>query len=137
MLDYIDHENKNVHISLLLKSKFFVLFNPFRVRSAFEAYCGFCNYFGEYIPVYFVLGFFVDTIVERWWDQFLIVPWPDEIAMSLSAYTRGHSERVRIQRRTIMRYINFSFVLATRDICSRAGLLFPNEFSLVSAGQLL
>ncbi|KAL5107994.1 Bestrophin-2 [Taenia crassiceps] len=107
---------------------------PDSIRRTFEAYCSFCNYFGEYIPVYFVLGFFVDTIVERWWDQFLAIPWPDEIAMSLSAYARGHSERVRLQRRTIMRYINFSFVLATRDMCSRAGLLFPTEFSLVSAG---
>ncbi|KAL5969211.1 Bestrophin-3, partial [Taenia solium] len=107
---------------------------PDSVKRAFEAYCSFCNYFGEYIPVYFVLGFFVDTIVERWWGQFLIIPWPDEIAMSLGAYTRGHSERVRIQRRTIMRYINLSLVLATYDMCSRAGLLFPNEFSLVSAG---
>ncbi|VDK38354.1 unnamed protein product [Taenia asiatica] len=107
---------------------------PDSVKRAFEAYCSYCNYFGEYIPVYFVLGFFVDTIVERWWAQFLIIPWPDEIAMSLGAYTRGHSERVRIQRRTIMRYINLSLVLATYDMCSRAGLLFPNEFSLVSAG---
>uniref|UniRef100_A0A0R3WJL2 Bestrophin homolog n=1 Tax=Hydatigena taeniaeformis TaxID=6205 RepID=A0A0R3WJL2_HYDTA len=107
---------------------------PDYIKRSFEAYCSFCNYFGEYIPVYFVLGFFVNTIVERWWDQFLNIPWPDEIAMSLSAYTRGHSERVRIQRRTIMRYINFSYVLAIRDMCSRARLLFPNEFSLVSAG---
>nr|CDS19589.1 bestrophin 3 [Echinococcus granulosus] len=107
---------------------------PDSIKRAFEAYCSFCKYYGEYIPVYFVLGFFVDIIVERWWDQFLNIPWPDEIAMSLGAYALGHSERVRMQRRTIMRYVNLSFVLAVLDMCSRAKLLFPNEFSLVSAG---
>ncbi|CDS37650.1 bestrophin 3 [Echinococcus multilocularis] len=107
---------------------------PDSIKRAFEAYCSFCKYYGEYIPVYFVLGFFVDIIVERWWDQFLNIPWPDEIAMSLGAYTLGHSERVRMQRRTIMRYVNLSFVLAVLNMCSRAKLLFPNEFSLVSAG---
>ena len=29
------------------------------------------------IPLSFVLGFYVTFIVQRWWQQFTNVPWPD------------------------------------------------------------
>nr|CDS32382.1 bestrophin 3 [Hymenolepis microstoma] len=104
------------------------------LQKSFAAYCAYCRYFGERLPIYFVLGFFVDTIVARWWEQFCTLPWPDELAMLLSAYAKGNSERVRIQRRTVMRYVNLAYILASFDCCSRTRLRFPSEFSLISAG---
>lgn len=101
---------------------------------SFAYYCTYCEYFGESLPVYFVLGFFVDTIVSRWWQQFRSLPWPDELAMLLSAYSKGNSDHIRMQRRTIMRYMNLAYVLASFLCCSRTRLRFPSEFSLISAG---
>lgn len=84
-----------------------------------------------------MLGFFVDAIVTRWWEQFRALPWPDELAMILSAYTEGNSDHVRLQRRTIMRYMNLAYVLATLAVSSRTRIRFPSEFNLISAGLFL
>lgn len=86
------------------------------------------------MPVFFVLSFFVDTIVQRWWEQFQKLAWPDELAMTLSAYTHGDSERIRLQRRTFMRYINLAYVIATRNMSSSVRRRFPTEAHLVSSG---
>ena len=81
------------------------------------------------------MSFFVDAIVVRWWNEFRTIPYPDELAMCLSAYTYGNSEHVRIQRRTIMRYINLTLVLAMRSISSKVRTHFPSESTLISAGS--
>lgn len=81
------------------------------------------------------MGFFVDTIASRWWNQFQRLPWPDDLAMSLVAYTHGNNEYVRKQRRTIMRYINLSYVICFRNISSQVRLRFPSEFNLIQAGM--
>lgn len=31
----------------------------------------------DMVPLTFVMGFFVTLIVDRWWNNFLSVPWPD------------------------------------------------------------
>ena len=36
-----------------------------------------CKQFTSYIPLSFVLGFYVSMIVSRWWKQFQNFPWPD------------------------------------------------------------
>ncbi|VDK42716.1 unnamed protein product [Taenia asiatica] len=61
-------------------------------KSTFWACCSVCKHLSEYIPVYCVLSFFVGAIVKCWWDQFLDITWPDNLAMSLGAYTRDRSE---------------------------------------------
>ncbi|GFS18923.1 bestrophin homolog [Elysia marginata] len=33
------------------------------------------------IPLSFVLGFYVTIIVQRWWEQFTNVPWPDRVVL--------------------------------------------------------
>ncbi|KAM3171603.1 hypothetical protein ACTXT7_016289, partial [Hymenolepis weldensis] len=103
-------------------------------RKNFENYCLYCKQAVMLVPVHFVMGFFVDTIASRWWDQFQRLPWPDDLAMSLVAYTHGNNEYVRKQRRTIMRYINLSYVICFRNISSQVQLRFPSEFNLIRAG---
>ncbi len=87
------------------------------------------------MPVAFVLGFYVNTIVKRWWEQFLTIPWPDKLTLLINAYAHGTSERARMQRRTFVRYINLAFCLTTRDVSSRARLRFPTLEHLISAGE--
>jgi len=52
---------------------------------AFEMISDYCDQFSAMIPVGFVLGFFVTTIVGRWWDEFNTIPWPANVALLVSA----------------------------------------------------
>ena len=35
------------------------------------------------LPLTFLLGFYVSLVVKRWWEQYVKLPWPDEIATFL------------------------------------------------------
>jgi hypothetical protein len=37
----------------------------------------------------FVLGFYVSLIVKRWWEQYRLLPWPDSLALFVSAAIPG------------------------------------------------
>lgn len=39
-------------------------------QATFVKFITFCNYATQYIPLLFLLGFYVFLIVGRWWDQF-------------------------------------------------------------------
>lgn len=54
------------------------------------------TYFGaqsESIPMSFVLGFYVSLIVARWWQQYKLLPWPDTLALFISAAIPGNVSR--------------------------------------------
>ena len=44
------------------------------------------------LPVALVLGFFVSIVVDRWVAQLGLLPWPDRLAMLLSAYVCDEPE---------------------------------------------
>lgn len=51
------------------------------------------QYFGaqsESIPMSFVLGFYVSLVVKRWWEQYKLLPWPDTLALFISAAIPGN-----------------------------------------------
>lgn len=87
------------------------------------------------IPIGFVLGFYVDTVVKRWWSQFLIIPWPDDLLMLLSANSYETSKKTLKQMKTIMRYANLSYVLAARQWSSKVRAQYPTEQHIVSASE--
>uniref|UniRef100_A0A0R3TCE2 Bestrophin homolog n=1 Tax=Rodentolepis nana TaxID=102285 RepID=A0A0R3TCE2_RODNA len=105
-------------------------------REKFEHLCLRCDHVCELLPVVFVLGFYVNTIVKRWWEQFCEIPWPDTLTLLINAYAQSTTERARMQRRTFIRYINLSFCLTTRDVSSRARMRFPTLGHLISAGLI-
>ena len=37
------------------------------------------------MPLTFLLGFYVSLVVKRWWEQYVKLPWPDEVATFLKA----------------------------------------------------
>ena len=49
----------------------------------------------------FLLGFYVSLVAKRWWEQYRLLPWPDNLAMMLSGdcdaadaiLRRGHNEK--------------------------------------------
>ncbi|CAL8116070.1 unnamed protein product [Orchesella dallaii] len=97
----------------------------------------YCEKYGNLIPVSFVLGFYVSIVVGRWWDQYKSIPWPDSIAVFVSANIQGQEEKGRVMRRTIMRYCCLSLTMAFTLISPRVKKRFPTLDHLIEAGLLL
>ncbi|XP_062136305.1 bestrophin homolog 1 [Drosophila sulfurigaster albostrigata] len=102
------------------------------------------TYFGlqmESIPMSFVLGFYVNLVVKRWWEQYRLLPWPDTLALFISAAipnsTGGvNNETGRLMRRNIMRYMVLAYVITLQRISLRVKRRFPTTQHLVDAGLM-
>ncbi|XP_053672855.1 bestrophin-2 [Anopheles nili] len=98
------------------------------------------TYFGqqrETVPLSFVLGFYVSLVVKRWWEQYRMLPWPDTLALFVSAAIQGNDETGRLMRRNIMRYMVLSYVITLQKISLRVKRRFPGWQHLVDAGLML
>ncbi|XP_055910236.1 bestrophin homolog 15 [Eupeodes corollae] len=99
-------------------------------------------YFGEQsetIPMSFVLGFYVSLVVKRWWEQYRLLPWPDTLALFISAAipnSNGGNETGRLMRRNIMRYMVLAYVITLQRISLRVKRRFPSTQHLVDAGLM-
>ena len=58
-------------------------------RQNFEIVCFYMNGFSKLIPIAFLTGFYVSQVVNRWWDQFMTLPWPDKLALKLVNFCPG------------------------------------------------
>ncbi|KAK3585083.1 hypothetical protein CHS0354_004272 [Potamilus streckersoni] len=103
-------------------------------KDVFEKIAKYCNQHTSLIPVSFVLGFYVSMVVNRWWQQFLNVPWPDRTLYMTAQYLHGDDEKSRIMRRTIARYILFGLILILRSTSISVMKRFPTINHIVDAG---
>uniref|UniRef100_A0A665XDK8 Bestrophin homolog n=1 Tax=Echeneis naucrates TaxID=173247 RepID=A0A665XDK8_ECHNA len=109
---------------------FFSLFYRFlltpKQQDLFERVALYCDQFTNtnFIPVLFVLGFYVTLAFNRWWGQYTSFPLPDNLMMVVSGNVHGADETGRLLRRTLMRYANLSSVLILRSISTRFSLNF-------------
>ena len=67
----------------------FIIFDDPRSRQMFEIICIYCGRFSNLIPITFLIGFYVNQVVSRWWDQFMSLPWPDQLAIKLVNFCPG------------------------------------------------
>lgn len=70
----------------------FHLLTCFKSTFCFSVFEKVRTYFGaqsESIPMSFVLGFYVTLVVKRWWEQYKLLPWPDTLALFISAAIPG------------------------------------------------
>ncbi|CAH8637656.1 unnamed protein product [Heterobilharzia americana] len=120
-------------------------------RSAKLLFVRVCYYAGrvtDAVPLSFVLAFYVNLVVGRWWQQFLCLPTPDAICLLLSAYIGENSEsndsklavsddeRSLVYRRTITRYVNLASALCFCSISVCMKQRFPTLDSLVMCGLM-
>uniref|UniRef100_A0A4W6BR82 Bestrophin homolog n=1 Tax=Lates calcarifer TaxID=8187 RepID=A0A4W6BR82_LATCA len=107
-----------------------------RQQDLFERIALYCDQFTNtnFIPVLFVLGFYVTLAFNRWWGQYTSFPLPDNLMMVVSGNVHGTDERGRLLRRTLMRYANLSSVLILRSISTRVHKRFPTLEHIVEAG---
>ncbi|KAK4319500.1 hypothetical protein Pmani_009569, partial [Petrolisthes manimaculis] len=100
----------------------------------FETWVTYCNSYMSFIPLSFILGFYVSFVASRWWQQYMAIPWPDKIIHAIALHVTGFDEESRMMRRTLARYINLSLVLILRSISSPLKKRFPTLDHLVEAG---
>ncbi|CAG9138183.1 unnamed protein product [Plutella xylostella] len=98
------------------------------------------QYFGaqsESIPMSFVLGFYVSLVVKRWWEQYKLLPWPDTLALFISAGIPGADETGRLMRRNIVRYMILAYVITLQRVSLRVKRRFPTWQHVVDSGLML
>ncbi|CAB3228351.1 unnamed protein product [Arctia plantaginis] len=106
-------------------------------KRVFEGVVNYCSFHGNVIPLSFVLGFYVTVVMNRWWSQYTTIPWPDSIAVFVSATIHGQDERGRLMRRTIVRYVCLCLTMVLTMISPRVKKRFPTLNNFVEAGLLL
>lgn len=105
--------------------------------STFEQFVHYCDEKLDYIPLNFMLGFFVTSVLSRWINFFVNIGYIDNIALMVAAYVRGSDEKTRMLRRNIIRYCVLSQALVFRDISMRVRKRFPTIDTLVAAGLMM
>eukprot|EP00095_Tigriopus_kingsejongensis_P001211 maker-scaffold1592_size34625-snap-gene-0.6 protein:Tk01211 transcript:maker-scaffold1592_size34625-snap-gene-0.6-mRNA-1 annotation:"PREDICTED: bestrophin-1-like" len=106
-------------------------------RELFELICIYAGRYSAVIPISFLTGFFVTQVVNRWWDQFMSLPWPDKIALKLVSFVPGKDHFRKNLRRTVMRYVNLSTILVYRLVSLKAKKRFSTYQDLVDAKLML
>ncbi|EPB78132.1 bestrophin-1 domain protein [Ancylostoma ceylanicum] len=109
---------------------------PHNVERQFERLAELCDEKLKYIPLTFMLGFFVTIVVDRWRNIFQNMGWIENLALTVAALLRGNTKQALLYRRSIIRYTVLSQVLVFRDVSMRVRRRFPNMESLVVAGFL-
>ena len=66
-----------------------VLFDHETGKQMFELICVYAERFLQVVPITFLIGFYVCQVVNRWWDQFMSLPWPDYLAIKLVNFCPG------------------------------------------------
>ncbi|XP_017782992.1 PREDICTED: bestrophin-4 isoform X2 [Nicrophorus vespilloides] len=102
----------------------------------FENVVQYCKNYSDLIPLSFVLGFYVSIVMTRWWNQYTTIPFPDPLAVFVSATIHGNDERGRVMRRTIMRYVCLCVTMMFTMISPRVKKRFPTLDHFVEAGLL-
>ena len=52
----------------------------------FELFCVHCSFHIYPTAVAILTGFYVSNVVHRYWEQFMAIPWPDQLALKLVAF---------------------------------------------------
>uniref|UniRef100_A0A0N5AJ41 Bestrophin homolog n=1 Tax=Syphacia muris TaxID=451379 RepID=A0A0N5AJ41_9BILA len=100
----------------------------------FESFAYYCRSGVGDIPLTFMLGFFVNLIIQRWTDAFKNMGYLENQAIHISSMIFGKDDDSRLLRRTIARYLCLAQVLVFRDISARVRKRFPTYESVVKAG---
>ncbi|VDN95664.1 unnamed protein product [Brugia pahangi] len=100
-------------------------------KEYFTGWIIWCEIGSQYIPLSFLLGFFVAVVVARWWEQFNYISWPDKLMMMVVTCLPGdHNLPVR---QAIARWSSLQAAIAWSGISVRTLKRFPTERHLVEA----
>ncbi|VEL13347.1 unnamed protein product [Protopolystoma xenopodis] len=124
------------YILITLSYRFVFVHFP-SLKLGFEGFVRYTDKIAAIAPVSFLLGFFVSTILTRWWSFVANIPWMSSPSFLIHALV-GSDEQAfdttgfRI-RRTLVRYMNLAWILAMMKLSwkmkSRFRPLKPVKFS--------
>ncbi|MFH4980865.1 hypothetical protein AB6A40_007574 [Gnathostoma spinigerum] len=100
----------------------------------FTGWIKWCEIGSEYIPLSFLLGFYVAVVVARWWEQFNWISWPDKLMMMIAACFPG--EENLVLRETVCRWSSLQAVICWRMISVRTLKRFPTLHHLVDSSLM-
>lgn len=90
------------------------------------------------ISLPFLLGFYLTIVAARWWQQYLVIPWPDRLMLALSMYIgRPKDEEGKRLRAVLMRRSLLMLVLIFRHISDAVRQRFPTFQDVVEFGWFL
>ena len=79
----------------------------------------------------------MSIVVTRWWDQYNLLPWPDNIGiMCVGMFSTRQDERARLMRRNVVRYVILSYCIALRTVSFKLKKRFPDLEHLVLTGVM-
>ena len=90
----------------------------------------------------FALGFYVTQSFDRWWNNWLNIPWIDPAAQAITAAVRppkdksSGDEKALMIRRTLVRYLNLAAALTFQTCSERVGSEYRGIESLKKIGLL-
>ena len=90
----------------------------------------------------FALGFYVTQSFDRWWNNWLNIPWIDPAAQAITAGVRplkdksSGDEKALMIRRTLVRYLNLAAALTFQTCSERVGSEYKGIESLKKIGLL-
>uniref|UniRef100_A0A914W7C9 Bestrophin homolog n=1 Tax=Plectus sambesii TaxID=2011161 RepID=A0A914W7C9_9BILA len=88
----------------------------------------------DFIPLTFILGFFVNLVVRRWWEMLKNIGWVDNTSLYIAVYLEGTDDKARMIRRNIVRYMVLVQAMVFRDISVPIRRRFPTLETLQVAG---
>ncbi|XP_054720175.1 bestrophin-4-like [Uloborus diversus] len=103
-------------------------------KEVFEHVVIFVDVFTDFIPLSFVLGFYVTLVVGRWWAQYEAIPRPDRACFMISSFVHGSDERSRMIRRALGRYLILLQAITFQAVSPAVKKRFPTTQHLVAAG---
>ncbi|VDL76043.1 unnamed protein product [Nippostrongylus brasiliensis] len=114
-----------------------ILSNQKRISRIFEDICIFFEQHASFIPVTFMLGFYVSAVYNRWWQVYENIGWIDQPSLQITQAIRGDDERSKMLRRTCIRYLVMVEALVFRDISPLVRRRFPTMNHFVTSGEPL
>ncbi|KAI6214421.1 Bestrophin domain containing protein [Aphelenchoides besseyi] len=90
----------------------------------------------KYIPLSFLLGFFVSEVVRRWQHIIDGIGWIDTSAVNFANLIRGNDQNTTILRRTLIRYMVLNQALVLRDVSMQVRRRYPTLETLISSGLI-
>lgn len=105
-------------------------------RATFERLVVYFDKVYGYTPVQFILGFYVSSVLDRWWNQLNNVAWPDKFLSFLAANMKGNDVQTRVIRRTLARYCTLVSVLVWKEVSLKIKKRFPTDEHVVKSGLM-
>uniref|UniRef100_A0A0N4ZLX5 Bestrophin homolog n=1 Tax=Parastrongyloides trichosuri TaxID=131310 RepID=A0A0N4ZLX5_PARTI len=93
-----------------------------------------CLNYTSFIPITFMLGFYVTFVLSRWVTICENLAFVDTFSIYICEYISGEDLRSKFIRRSILRYMATAQVLVYRDISKKAREMFPSVDSMIEKG---